>query len=321
MKNSDFIQMTQCTMYSIKFPHDKFVETIENAHYPNRDNEFSVADCGDGFSVEVITNPLTNNKVQLLGDGYFFTLRVNYKKFSREMLTAKVAELRKLLDKAITANWSIKDFIAQATVDLRNELPASSEEMNVFYSPEKELMIVNKSSKNCRRALSILIDSFGVAGFRSVVVSDEKLGLTTRLQKYLSDHTPMFKHLRFEHEATLSKRVGDDESHLLCRHLELEEKRQKAREALEDEYRVQSTAMKYDNGNFRVDFKLSSNLKIRSMKFDEYNDVARQLNSPETAAKSAIMLEYLGQQLEALLKIAESTVLEFVDGTKLENFV
>lgn len=57
------------------------------------------------------------------------------------------------------------------------------------------------------------------------------------------------------------------------------------------------------------------------MKFPEYSDVARQLNNPKTAAKSAVMLEYLGQQFEALLKIAESTVLEFVDGTKLEGFV
>ncbi|VEI47008.1 Uncharacterised protein [Actinobacillus equuli] len=61
-ENSDFIQMTQCAMYSIKFPHDKFVETIETASYPDR---------GDGFSVEVVTNPLTGNKVQLLGEGYF----------------------------------------------------------------------------------------------------------------------------------------------------------------------------------------------------------------------------------------------------------
>ncbi len=312
MKNSDFIQMTQCAMYSIKFPHDKFVETIETASYPDR---------GDGFSVEVIKNPLTGNKVQLLGDGYFFTLRVNYKKFSKEMLTAKVAELKTLLDKAFTANWTAKEFIEQAKSSLKIEAPASSEEMNVFYSPSKELLIVNKNSKNCRIALSLLIESFGLAGFRSVVVSDEKLGLTTRLQRYLADFTPMFKHLHFEHEATLSKRNGDDESHLLCRHLDDEEKRKKAVEALEDEYRVQSTAMCFDNGLFRVDFKLTGNLKIRSMKFFEYSDVARQLNNPKTADKSAVMLEYLGQQFEALLKIAESTVLEFVDGTKLEGFV
>ena len=312
MKNSDFIQMTQCAMYSIKFPHDKFVETIETASYPDR---------GDGFSVEVIKNPLTDSKVQLLGNGYFFTLRVNYKKFSKEMLIAKVAELKELLNKAITADWSLKDFIEQAKSDLRMEAPASSEEMNVFYSHDKELLIVNKNSKNCRVALSLLIESFGLAGFRSIVISDEKFGLTTRLQKYLTDYTPMFKHLHFEHEATLSKHNGDDEFHLLCRHLDNEVKRQKAREALDDEYRVKSVVMRYDDGHFRLDFKLTANLKIRSMKWAEYSEVARQLNSHKTAVKSAVMLEYLGQQFEALLKIAESTVLEFVDGTKLEGFV
>lgn len=312
MKNSDFIQMTQCAMYSIKFPHDKFVETIEKAHY---------ADRGDGFSAEVVTNPLTGNKVQLLGDGYFFTLRVNYTKFSKEMLTAKIFELKQKAKGTEEQYHTEKEWAEIARVYVYNSVPESSETVNVFYSPQKELLIVNKSSKNCRKALSLLIESFGVAGFRGVVVSDEKLGLTTRLQKYLTDYTPMFKHLHFEHEATLSKRNGDDESHLLCRHLNGDDKRQKAREALEDGYRVQSTVMKYDNGHFRANFKLTSNLKIRSMKWAEYSDVARQLNSPKTAAKSAVMLEYLGQQFEALLKIAESTVLEFVDGTKLEGFV
>ncbi|MCW9698177.1 hypothetical protein [Avibacterium sp. 20-129] len=312
MKNSDFIQMTQCAMYSIKFPHDKFVETIENAHYP---------DHGDICSVEVVTNPLTGNKVQLLSEGYFFTLRVSYKKFSKEMLLAKIFELKQKAKGKEEQYYSEKEWSEIARVHVYNIVPDSSEVMNVFYSPEKELLIVNKNSKNCRAALSLLIESFGLAGFRSVVVSDEKLGLTTRLQKYLTDFTPMFKHLHFEHEATLSKRNGDDESHLLCRHLDDEEKRKKAVEALEDEYRVQSTAMRFDNGLFRVDFKLTGNLKIRSMKFFEYSDVARQLNNPKTAAKSVVMLEYLGQQFEALLKIAESTVLEFVDGTKLEGFV
>lgn len=312
MKNSDFIQMTQCSMYSIKFPHDKFVETIETASYPDR---------GDGLSVEVVTNLLTGNKVQLLGDGYFFTLRVSYKKFSKEMLLAKIFELKQKAKGTVEQYHTEKEWSAIARVHVYNIVPDSSETVNVFYSPDKELMIVNKNSKNCRTALSLLIESFGLVGFRCVVVSEEKFGLTTRLQKYLADFSPMFKHLHFENEATLSKRNGDDESHLLCRHLDSDEKRQKAREALEDDYRVQSTAMKYDNGNFRVDFKLSNNLKIRSMKWAEYSDVARQLNSPKTAAKSAVMLEYLEQQFEALLKIVESTVLEFVDGTKLEDFV
>lgn len=312
MKNSDFIQMTQCSMYSIKFPHDKFVEAIETASYKDRVG---------GFSAEVVVNPLTGNKVQLLGEGYFFTLRVNYKKFSREMLTAKIFELKQKSKGTAEQYRSEKEWTEIARVHTYNSVPESSETMNVFYSPEKELLIVSKNSKNCRTALGLLIESFGLAGFRSVVVSDEKLGLTKRLQKYLTDYTPMFKYLHFEHEATLYKRNGDDESHLLCRHLDNEEKRKKASEALEQDYRVQSVAMRYDNGIFRTDFKLTSNLKIRSMKFPEYSDVARQLNNPKTAAKSAVMLEYLGQQFEALLKIAESTVLEFVDGTKLEGFV
>ncbi|WGE52404.1 hypothetical protein [Actinobacillus equuli] len=141
MKNSDFIQMTQCAMYSIKFPHDKFVETIETASYPDR---------GDGFSVEVVTNPLTGNKVQLLGEGYFFTLRVNYRKITKEMLTAKVAEMKQKIDLALANHWTIKEWTMYARDELLGTIPTSSEEMNVFYSPEKELLIVNKNSKTAK---------------------------------------------------------------------------------------------------------------------------------------------------------------------------
>ncbi|WP_044469780.1 hypothetical protein [Mannheimia massilioguelmaensis] len=312
MKNSDFIQMNQCAIYSIKFPTDKFVETLESAICDER---------GDGFSAEVIANPLTGKKVHILEHGYFFTLRVNYKKITKALLSAKVFELKSSEDTKHECATE-KEWEQLATVHLFATVPASTETMNVFYSPEKELLIANKNSKNCRTALSYLIEQFGLAGFRSVVVSDEKFGLTTRLKNYLNDYSPMFKHLQFENEATLFKRQGFDETHLVCRHLDEEEKRIKAKEALNDEYSVQSVLMRFDNRtNFMVKFKLDKSLKIRTMKFAEYNDVARQLNNSKTATKSAVMYEYLNQQLDMLLKTAESTVLEFVDGTKLEGFV
>ena len=79
--------------------------------------------------------------------------------------------------------------------------------------------------------------------------------------------------------------------------------------------------MRYDEGNFPVHFKLDGNLKIRSMRFSECSDVSKQLNAPNFAAKSLAFTEYLESQLNALLKIAECTVLEFVNETKLESFV
>lgn len=310
MKNSDFIQMNQCAIYSIKFPTDKFVETLETAICDER---------GDGFSAEVITNPLSGKKVHTLEQGYFFTIRVNYKKITKELLSAKVFELKSSETKYECATE--KEWKELATVHLLATVPASTEIMNVFYSPEKELLIVNKNSKNCRVALSYLIEQFGLAGFRGVVVS-EKFGLTARLKNYLEDYSPMFKYLQFENEVTLFKRQSFDETHLLCRHLDVEKKRVKAKEALNDGYSVQSVQMRFDNGtSFVVRFKLDKSLKIRSMKFTEYSDVARQLNAPKTAVKSAVMCEYLEQQFDMLLKTAKSTVLEFVDDTKLEDFV
>ncbi len=309
MKNSDFIQMNQCAIYSIKFPTDKFVDVIENAKDEDR---------GDGFSVEVVTNPITGKKVHQLEQGYFFTLRVTYKHITKELINAKIFELKQ----KFTEEQTEKEWVQTAKIHLYHCVPASSETMNVFYSPEKELLIVNKNSKNCRTALSSLIHAFGLAGFRSVVVSDEKLGLNARLMKYLADYTPMFKHLHFENVATLRKRNGIDVMYLELHHLDSEDKRKQADSALQDDYRVQSAQMRFDNGtNFVVKFKLDAALKIRSMKFTEYSDVAKQLNSSKTVAKAAILIEYLNRQFDMLLKTAESTVLEFVDGTKLESFV
>ena len=311
MKNSDFIQMNQCSIYSIKFPTNQFVETVESLRL----------DGGEYFNAEVITNPMTGKKVHELENGFFFTLRINFKKLTKELISGEVFELKQKASDEKKDQMSEKEWGAEAKFRLFATVPDSVEVVNVFYSPEKELLIANKSSNNCKTALSLLIERFGMAGFRSIVVSEEKHGLTTRLQNYLTDYTPMFKHLRFENEAALRKQSGEDEALLLCRHLNDEEKRQRARQALEQGYKVRSVLMEFNDGKFQCSFKLDAGLKIRNMKFDEYRDVANQLNGHKVAAKGAIMVEYLDRQFEMLLKIAESTVLEFVQETELENFV
>lgn len=311
MKNSDFIQMNQCSIYSIKFPTNQFVETVESLRL----------DGGEYFNAEVITNPMTGKKVHKLENGFFFTLRINFKKLTKELISGEVFELKQKASDETKDQMSEKEWVAEAKSRLFATVPDSVEVVNVFYSPEKELLIANKSSNNCKTVLILLIERFGMAGFRSIVVLEEKHGLTTRLQNYLTDYTPMFKHLRFENEAALRKQSGEDEAFLLCRHLNDEEKRQKAHQALEQGYKVRSVLMEFNDGKFQCSFKLDAGLKIRNMKFDEYRDVASQLNGHKVAAKGAIMVEYLDRQFEMLLKIAESTVLEFVQETELENFV
>ncbi|MDD0824354.1 hypothetical protein PTQ27_07750 [Mannheimia sp. AT1] len=314
MKNSDFIQMNQCHIFSIKFPTDNIREVLEQAEI----------DLGDSHTqVEIVKNPMTGNKVQELENGLFFTMRTTFKKVTKELLTAKIYELKQefkarpdLVPPSNEKEWRI-----QAELELFHMVPFSSELVNIFYSPEKELLITNSRSKHSKLALHHLIKLFGLAGFRSVVVSDEKLGLNTRLKDYLSEGKPMFKFLNFEHETTLGNREESDETFLTCRHLDSEKGKNKALEALNNGFRVQSAKMRYDEGNFPVHFKLDGNLKIRSMRFVEYGDVSKQLNAPNFAGKSLAFTEYLESQFSALLKIAGDTVLEFVDETKLESFV
>ncbi|MCW9699740.1 hypothetical protein [Avibacterium sp. 20-129] len=313
MKNSDFIQMSQCHIFSIKFPTDNIKEILEQAEI----------DVGDSYTqVEIVKNPMTGQKVQELENGLFFTVRSTFKKVTKELLSAKIYELKQeYKERPELPPSNEKEWRLEAEMQLFHIVPFSSELVNIFYSPEKELLITNSHSKHTKLALHHLIGLFGLVGFRSVVVSDEKLGLNTRLKEYLAESKPMFKFLNFEHEATLGNREEGDETFLTCRHLDSEKGKNKALEALNNGFRVQSAKMRCDEGNFPVHFKLDGNLKIRSMRFSECSDVSKQLNRPDFVGKSLAFTEYLESQLNALLKIAESTVLEFVNETKLESFV
>ncbi len=84
---------------------------------------------------------------------------------------------------------------------------------------------------------------------------------------------------------------------------------------------MQSLAMRCQGDyGFGLRFKLDENLKIRSMRFANYAQVARELRSDE-ARKDLILVEYLKEQYELLSRIIRSTVLEFTQETKLEDFV
>lgn len=312
MKNSDFIKMTQCHIFSIKFPVDDIKTVLENAQI-----ETGV----DFETVELVKNPITGEKVHQLENGLFFTLRTTFKKLTREVLAAKVYELKQTRNEDEPLPSSEKQWEEIAKVKLYENLPFSSEFLNVFYSPEKELLFTNGNSKHNRLALHHLITLFEVAGFKGVVVSDEKLGLNAKLTAYLKEGKPLFKYLNFQHEATLRKLTEDNEEFLTCRHLDTQAGKEKALDALENDFSVQSMLMRYEDDQFAVNFKLDARLKVRSMRFVEYADIARQLNSPNFAGKPFAFLEYLNAQLEALLKIASCTVLEFTGETKLEKFV
>lgn len=317
MKNSDFIQMSQCHIFSIKLPTENIKETLENA-------KFEIDD--PYITLELVKNPMTGEKVQVLENGLFFTFRATFKKVTRELLSAKIYELK---ERVLKEGGLEDDFIPSsetewkqiATAMIRSTVPYSSELINVFYSPEKELLFTNNHSKHARLALHHLIKTFGLAGFRSVVVSDEKLGLNTRLNDLLVEGKAMFNFLNFQYEVTLKKLEDGDETFLTCRHLANKDGHKKAIEALNNGFRVQSAQMSYTEEGFAIYFKLDSNLKIRSMRFAECADVSRQLNRPDFAGKSAAFVEYLDRLLNALLKIATDTVLEFVNDTKLESFV
>lgn len=62
MNYSDYIKMTQIGVYSITFPTDKLIETLESATLEAR----------NGVEFEVLKNPITGKKVHIgyIGDQY-----------------------------------------------------------------------------------------------------------------------------------------------------------------------------------------------------------------------------------------------------------
>lgn len=312
MKNSDLIQMTQCGVYSIAFPTDNLVETLDTATFETKENS---------LKVELLKNPITGKVVQILEKGFFFSMRVTYQKLSKEMVSAKIYELKQKLERMFDAPRTEREWADLAKFELYEVLPLSSEIINFFYSPETELLFTNKTSKHSKFALNQLVHLFGSVGVKSIIVSDEKLGLNTKLTQYLEQNTPLFKFLHFQNEATLINRTDNDETFLTCRHLNNDEGKQKALTALQQGYQVQSMAVLCEEDNLAVRFKLDHTLKIRSMKFSQYAELARCLNSPHFAGKAQALTDYLDRQLAILIKIARCTVLEFVSETKLEKFV
>ncbi|MGR6980834.1 hypothetical protein ACUHGC_05350 [Testudinibacter sp. P27/CKL/0425] len=252
--------------------------------------------------------------IQFEGGGLFFSIRAEYKNLTKELVACKVLELKQ-------QGKDGKGVIYEAKTALYEVLPPSSELYNIFYNPKTQILIINSNSKRSKTALTQLVGVFGLIGVKSVIVSQEKLGINTKFASYLSTGSRLFSQVGFDHEATLRRESEDDTTYRTCRHLDTETGKNNAMHTLSEGFVVQSLAMRCQGDHdFGLRFKLDENLKIRSMRFARYAEVARELRSDE-ARKDLILVDYLEEQYGLLNRIIRSTVLEFTQDTKLENFV
>lgn len=305
MNYSDYIKMTQCGVYSIAFPTVNIAETLENA----------VLQDYRGEKFEIVKNPLTGKKIMQLESGsLFFSIRAEFKHITKQLIACKMLEFKQKGTNDKSARYD-----AQAA--LYELLPPSSELYNIFYNPETQILTINSNSKRSKAALGQLVEVFGLVGVKSVIVSQEKLGINAKFSAYLNDGTPLFSRVGFDHEATLRCESDDDITHRTCKHLDTDAGKNNALHTLSEGFVVQSLAMCCQCGyGFRLRFKLDENLKIRSMRFAKYAETARELRS-DTTAKHLIFMDYIEEQHELLNRIIRSTVLEFTQKTKLKNFV
>lgn len=303
MNYSDYIKMTQCGVYSITFPSQNIVETLEHAVLAERNRE----------KFEIVKNLITGKKVITFDDGgLFFSIRAEFKHLTKEQIAFKAFEFKNVT--------SEKDAVHLAKVELFKVLPPSSEIYNVFYNPNTQILVINSNSKRSKIALMQLVEVFGLVGVKSIIVSEEKLGINTKFSRLLNDNEPLFNSIGFDYEATLRRETEDDKTHRTCRHLDTEEGKHNALDALYNGFIVQSLAMRYEDENgFIVRFKLDEYLRIRAMKFRDFAETARMLRS-DSPAKYGILTEYLNCQYHVLNRIIKNTLLEFTKDTKLEQF-
>ena len=305
MNYSDYIKMTQCGIYSITFPTENLVETLETAELTERNGE----------KFEIVKNLLTGKKITQFEDGgLFFSIRAEFKHATKEQIAYKASEFK--LD-----GKNEKEATYLAKIAVFEVLPPSSEIYNIFYNPHTNILIINSHSKRSKTALVQLIEVFGLIGVKSIILSTEKLGINRKFADYLNNGTPLFNTIGFDFEATLKRKTEDDETHRTCRHLDTEDGKNNALHALSEGFTVQSLAMRYeDEYQFSIRFRLDEHLRIRAIKFKDYADTARMLRS-DSPAKHQILLDYLDGQYWVLNRIVKNTVLEFAKETKIEKFV
>ncbi|PJG83789.1 hypothetical protein [Caviibacterium pharyngocola] len=301
MNYQDYIKMNQIGVYSIAFPTEKVVETLENA----------VLDERGGVKFEIVKNPFADKKVIEVGeDGLFFSVRAEFKNLTKELVAHKTYEL--------SQDGVSFEVELEARSQLYQIIPPSSEIYNFFYNRTTEMLIVNSNSKRSKTAIMQLIQVFGLAGVKSIIVSDEKLGINKRFVDFIENQTPMFKFVNFNHTATLRKDTHNEKSHRTCRHLDSAKGKENALQVLNDGFYVQSLEMIYLDV---LRFKLDEDLHIRNMRFKDYATTLRNLHSDEAFYyKRGRFYEYIGMQYDTLNKIMRSTVLEFTQETKLEQF-
>lgn len=302
MQYSDFIKMTSCGVYSITFPTEKLVETLEKAELAKR----------VGVQFEVVKNPITGKKVhELGGKGLYWSVRAEFKQITKELMAQKSYEIK------LRGKEREEDIPHLAQIELYELLPPASEIYNFFYNKETQILMINSNSKRSKTAIMQIIELFGLAGVKSIIVSDEKLGINKRFIDWIEHSKPMFKFIQFANEATLRKDSHNEKSYRSCRHIDGEKGREHALSVLNEGFVVQSLAMEASED---LHFKLDEHLRLRSLRFKNFAKTSRELQNSPHWRKEMVFNSYIQDQYDSLTRILRGTILEFTHETKLEQF-
>ncbi|MCR1838637.1 recombination-associated protein RdgC [Pasteurella caecimuris] len=302
MQYSDFIKMTGCGVYSITFPTEKLVETLENAELAELEE----------VKFEIVENPITGKKVHELDDnGLYWSVRAEFKQITKELMAQKSYEIK------LRGKEREEDIPHLAKIELYQLLLAASEIYNFFYNKETQILMINSNSKRSKTAIMQIIELFGLAGVKSIIVSDEKLGINKRFVDWIVHRKPMFKFIQFANEATLRKDTHNERSYRSCRHIDSEKGKENALSILNEGFVVQSLAMEESAD---LNFKLDEHLRLRSLRFKNFAKTARELQNSPHWRKQMVFNSYITDQYHSLTRILRGTILEFTHETKLEQF-
>lgn len=319
MRNSDFITLNQCAVYSCQFPTKDIIPTIEKIKGYINSGE---------VKWEVITNPINGKKVtELPNGGVFFSLHIEWINFAKALLEHQIWKMKQIKkhEPGYVGGLSEKEIVKSAKeLLLGADLPYSSEVVNFFYSPETHDLIANSRSPRVSLALGEIVKAMKVVKFETFVVSESTLGLTAKLTALLNENKPMFDLLSFANQATLVRKIGEHletVNHLDCTILDSEpQSRERVIRALKEGYKVQSVKLLWIGAdNHYMSFKLTSSLRINKIKFGAY-DRMKSTVSTNAFGKHAVEFEaYITQQYYALTSMIKGLLHGFVKETQLES--
>lgn len=231
--------------------------------------------CSYGY----IPNPVTNELVTPITDGYLLTFRFDQKILPNAVIKKEVNErISKLKEDGIEfiepdiKNTVTAEFLRKAFVKTITTL--------VLYHPSKEYLLVASSNKNiANSAISTLIKACGSVKTETIHIDDVSQGLTTRLLNTLNnkEETDCFGKNFYLGQFYLLERKIDNKKEIVKYDADFNSIRDVLFDSLNNQFKINLIQLYTDDIQFKLtsDFHFKGIKPVNKIEFDDKDRVYR----------------------------------------------